>query len=351
MNIVPDLIFNVAVLFVMLIPGIVIKKCRLAPDGFGKGISNLVLYIAQPLLIVAAYVNCKSRFIDIWQNILFVLLLSIIAHVIFSVVALNLFRGAPDAKRRILRLTTIFANAAFMGIPLIEALLGAEAAIYASIYNITFNLFLWTLGVFLCTRNSDEDVDGDGDSDIFDDLAVAEEAVKTKQVSLMKVITHPVTIASIIGVILLATGANTAIGETMASAEPNVLVKLLVNCLNMLKGLVAPLSMVVIGLRLADVDFRGLFKDLNMYLFLALRHLALPLAVVGIAKLLVLIGVPMSSDCILVATILAATPAASSATMFAEKYDCDAGYASKLVAVSTILCIATMPLVVMIAQL
>ena len=43
-------------------------------------------------------------------------------------------------------------------------------------------------------------------------------------------------------------------------------------------------------------------------------------------------------------------PAASSATMFAEKYDCDAPYVSRLVTVSTILCIATMPLIVMLVQ-
>lgn len=350
MNIIGDLIFNVAVLFIMLVPGIVMKKCKLVTDGFGKGISNLVLYIAQPLLIVSAYVNCESRFSDIWLNILVVFALSIVAHVVFAAVALNLFNRVPDGRRRILRLTTIFANAAFMGIPLIEALLGAEAAIYASIYNITFNLFLWTLGVFLCTRNSDEDVDGDGDSDIFDDIAVAKSVAK-KEVSLKKVLLHPVTLASVIGVIILASGANTAIGANLESAKPNVILELVVSCLTMLKNLVAPLSMVVIGLRLAEVDFRGLFKDVYMYLFLLLRHFALPLAIVGVMRLLMLIGAPISTDALLVVTILAATPAASSATMFAEKYDCDAGYASKLVAVSTILCIATMPLVVMIAQL
>lgn len=350
-DLITDLVFNVAVLFVMMVPGIVMKLTKLVPDGFGKGISNLVLYIAQPILIVAAYASCKSRFVDIWQNILMVFLLSIIAHVLFALVAMNLFRWTPDGKRRILRMVTIFANAAFMGIPLIEAILGAEAAIYASIYNITYNLFLWTLGVFLCTRNSDEDVDGDGDADLDDDLKVIKTHVKSKEISLVKVLLHPVTIASVIGLIILVTGANTAIGSNLASANPNIFVEFLMECLTMIKALVAPLSMVVIGLRLADVDFRGLFSDLNMYLFLGLRHLALPIVFVGIAKLLILVGVPISNECLIVATILAATPAASSATMFAEKYDCDAGYASKLVTVSTILSILTMPLIVMLAQL
>ena len=50
----------------------------------------------------------------------------------------------------------------------------------------------------------------------------------------------------------------------------------------------------------------------------------------------------------MVVVILAATPAASSATMFAEKFDCDASYVSRLVTVSTILSIATMPLLIML---
>ena len=52
-----------------------------------------------------------------------------------------------------------------------------------------------------------------------------------------------------------------------------------------------------------------------------------------------------------VVVILACAPAASSATMFAEMYDCDSAYVSKLVAVSTILCIATMPAVIYLATI
>jgi len=346
-EIISGLIFNVAVLFVMMIPGIVLKKCNLVPDGFGKGISNLVLYVAQPLLIVCAYISCESRFADIWVNVLVVFILSVIAHVIFTVVAMPLFGKAEEGKRRMLRFATIFANAAFMGIPLIDVVCGAECAIYASIYNITFNLFLWTLGVYLCTRRDGEDMDGDGDSDMTDELIAAHRATK-KELSLVKVLLHPVTIASVLGVILLASGANNAVAEELAKESPNVIVALIVDCLVMIKGLVAPLSMVVIGLRLADVNFRGFFNDVHMYVFLALRHLVLPLATLGVCKLLALVGVPISPEVMTVTMILAATPAASSATMFAEKYDCDAVYVSRLVVVSTILCILTIPLVMML---
>ena len=50
----------------------------------------------------------------------------------------------------------------------------------------------------------------------------------------------------------------------------------------------------------------------------------------------------------MVVVILAAAPAATSATMFAEKYDCDANYVSRLVTVSTLLSIVTMPLILLL---
>lgn len=335
-----ELIFQVALLFIMMVPGVILKKTRLVPDGFGKGIANLILYIAQPVLIVAAYINCESDFEHIWLNILIVFILSVVAHALFSVVALMLFKGAEEAKRKMLRFATIFANAAFMGIPLIDALIGPEAAIYASIYNITFNLFLWTLGVHLCTVKECEDVDGDGDCDITDRHLSAVRETK-RAGSLIKVLLHPVTLASIIGVICLIAGVN-------ATLLSELHLDIITDSLNMIKALVAPLSMVVIGLRLAEIKIKGMFSDLYMYLFLALRHIVLPLALLGIIKLVGLL-IPINEVCTLVTIILACTPAASSATMFAEKYDCDAVYTSRLVVVSTILCIITMPLVVSLA--
>ena len=325
-GIILDVIYNVALLFIMMVPGILLKKCGLSTDGIGKGLSNLVLYIAQPALIFLAYLRDYDA--NIMRGSIVVLALSVVAHVIFAAVAIPIFKNAPNGKDRMLKFATIFSNAAFMGIPLIAAVLEDSfpgATLYASIYNITFNLFLWSLGVYICT--SEKDSNNNSVDDHID--------AKRNGAGIVKALIHPVTIAAFIGLIFFILPINSYVPE------------LVVESLSMLKGLVAPLSMVVLGLRLADMDFRGVLKDKYMYIFLGLRHLLLPLLVVGVIKLLGLIGLTVDDTVATVVVIMAAAPAATSATMFAEKYDCDAGYVSRLVAISTLLCIGTIPLVLM----
>ena len=328
MDIILSLITQVAILFVMMVPGILLKKFDLVNDSFGKGLSNLVLYIAQPALILYAYLAYDGDG-SIWLNALWVLIFSVVAHFLFAGIAIMHFRGAEDGQRRMLRFATVFSNAAFMGIPLISVLLGPEATIYASIYNISFNVFLWSLGVYFCTVRRDEDGDGIPDG---------EHKVKPK-ISPLKVALHPVNIAAVIGILPLALGITSYIPEFV------------MGCLEMLKSLVAPLAMVVIGLRMAGMSFRGTFRDKYLYLFLGFRHFALPILVLGVMWLLSVVGFSFSSTVVTVTLLLAATPAATSATMFAEKYDCDAVYTSRIVIISTLLSIVSMPLLVLLSSL
>ena len=87
------IIYNVGLLFIMMIPGILLKKCKLGSDGIGKGISNLVLYIAQPALIFLAYLRPYDKKLLI--NSAYVLGISVVLHLIFSVVAMNMYKKAP----------------------------------------------------------------------------------------------------------------------------------------------------------------------------------------------------------------------------------------------------------------
>lgn len=333
---IPSIVYNVLILFLMMIPGVIMKKRRLAPEGFGKGLSNMVLYIAQPALVFLAYVREFSM--EILINSLWIVLFAALSHLIFAVVSLSLFNRAEDAKRRMLRMATIFSNAAFMGIPLIGAVLGDDALIYASMYNIVFNLFLWSLGVNICTADKKE-VDTIG-------IEKHEIVIKSEhKSSFIKAILHPVTIAAALGLVFFFTPANRFLGDS------SYIGGIIADAFSMLKALVAPLSMIVIGIRLADIDFKGFFSDKYLYLFLALRHFILPIAVGFLVRLLMLAPLGITADVLNVVVILACAPAASSATMFAEMYDCDSAYVSKLVAVSTILCILTMPAVIFLTTI
>ena len=306
MDIAISLIYNVGLLFLMLLPGIILAKCGLSTAGLGKGLANLVLYIAQPALIIVAYIRPYNA--EILWNLIYVFIFSVMAHLLFAGVAFLCYRRAEDSIRRMLRFATIFSNAAYMGIPLIVAVLGEEAAIYASVYSITFNLFIWSLGVFLCTDDK-------------------------KQASLLKVLLHPVTISSAVGLLLFFLRIDAYVPAIATEA------------LTMLKNLVAPLSMIIIGLRLSEMDFRGIFRDRYLYQFLALRLLILPTIVYAIVRLLILVGLPISNTVLTIILVSASTPAATATSMFAEKYDCNAAYAGKLVSISTLLAVITMPLV------
>ena len=328
MEIALDLIYQVAILFLMMVPGVILKKCRLCCEHFAKGLSGLVLYIAQPALIFLAYLRPYDK--TVFINCLWVLALALFAHLLFAGAALLFYRKASDGQKRILRLATVFGNAAFMGVPMVGVLLGAEALLYASVYNIVFNLFLWSFGVLVCTHG--KDMDGDGDHDEHDRAAIKRDILLMVRRTLL----HPVTLAAALGLVFFFLPIEDAVPD------------LLIDSISMLSNLVAPLAMMVIGLRLSDIRFKGFFRDTSALLCIALRHLVLPLAVIGATKLLSLAGAPISTTVVKVVVILAATPVATSASMFAERYDCDACYAGKIVTVSTVLSIVTMPLLLLL---
>ena len=114
--------------------------------------------------------------------------------------------------------------------------------------------------------------------------------------------------------------------------------------------MVAPISMLIIGLQLANIDLKGIFKDAAMYKYLVLRMLLIPAMVWGVLKCASLLGY---SDPTVMTVILicSATPAATATSMFAEIFDGNSTYSSKIVSVSTILSLLTMPLVALLLNI
>ena len=56
------------------------------------------------------------------------------------------FRKEPEGRRKVLRFAVDFSNAGFMGLPLVEGIVGSKGVMYGSFFIVVFNLFCWTYG-------------------------------------------------------------------------------------------------------------------------------------------------------------------------------------------------------------
>lgn len=306
------LFMQVLLLAMMLVPGVLIRKMRWGDDGFAKGISNLILYAAQLALIISPFIRAYDK--SLLSGIIGVFFISFFAHILFYIVAVLLIPGANSKLKQVLRFGIVFSNAGYMGIPLIEAVLGSEAAIYATIYNISFNLFMWSLGryIYTCDR---------------------------KYVSPLKMFINPAAVAVYIGLVIFFLPIETYIPPVIISA------------IDMLKGLVAPLSMILVGYHMAGANFKNLFKSGSLFFAIFIRLIVCPVVLFLLLKLLSVTGIYHNVTAVTVALLAASTPAATSTSMLAEKHDGDTETSGMLVPVSTVLAVITMPLVALLLNL
>ena len=321
--------FDIAILFsrvlllvLLMLPTALMKKFGLVKDGFGVSLSNYVLYVGTPGMIILALYRDFDKTIAFRS--LAVVGFFLVFHLVFFAVSLLFFRKrkrAPDEeegideakRRRLLRFGTIFTNAGYMGLPLVLGLLGAEAAIYVSVYVVCFNILVWTVGCYVFT----------GD---------------VRYVSLKMAFLNPASIAIMVGLLFFITPIN------------NYLPAVSEEFLSILNSLVAPLSMGVIGLHLFEIDWKRVWRDLTLYRYVFVRMLLLPALIFCILKLAKTVGY---YDEIVFNTlfICGSTPCAAVTVMYSERFDGDAPYASTMVCVSTLLAVGTMPLVALLLYL
>jgi len=305
----------VLILFFMIIPGFIMRKTKLAADNLPLGFTNTILYITQPAMLVVGFFRPFDA--SILKTALTILVLTFVIHGMFFAACWLFFRKAPKETAKVYRFGTVFANAGYMGIPLITMILGSEAAIYASVYIIGFNFFCWSLGALIYSEDK-------------------------SYISFKKMFLNAATIPTFIGIIIFSLNIYSYLPAPVASFTEEAL--------NMLKNTVAPMSMMIIGMRLADLKLKGAFKDKYLYLGLSLRLFIFPAAAFAILFLCKLIGFYDATG-FSVVLICAATPAASATSMFAEKFSSDTVTASKFVSISTLLSLITMPIIAMLLKL
>lgn len=300
---------SVAVLLLTAVPGYILVKRRVVGEGAIPAFSKLLLYVASPCLVVFSFRSSPfsvEKLIDIG---IFALVAFVLHAVMLAGAFLVLRKRYKETVYRIITVATAFANCAFFGIPIIEALLPARAPeliIYTSVYSLVMNILGWTVASAI--------ISGD-----------------TRYISLKKILINPTTVSTAIAFILFVT-------ELPIFPE-------LESMISMTGKMCTPLSMLIMGMRLATIKFPSLFNSPRIYLTIAAKQILMPL--VGFALVLFL---PVDPGVKAALFIISACPVASVVLNYSELVGEGQKEAANTVLLGTMLAVITLPIMMLLLE-
>ena len=265
----------------------------------------MALKLITPMRIFASYqIAYESRIV---QNIFWSFLLVAIAFAVQIPLAHLLIRKQGNPDYQVERMSVIFPNCGFFGIPLIESLFGSEGTIYIAVYVTVFNILLWSVGTMIMSG-------------------------RPSLRQMLKSFASPAVIATVLG-----------LGTLLLRIQ---IPSLIMETINAIAAMNTPFAMIVAGGTLASTHILPCLKELRVYRVLLYKMLLVPAAAA-----LVLSLVPLDSMLVMIPAVATSCPTGAVCTMFAILYDKNSAYASQLFAVTTVSSIVTIPLIFMFAKI
>ena len=295
-----DVIAQVIVLFLLMFCGFLSSKARLISDEGVAGMNKMVVCFALPCLTVTKLQQSVDS--AMMRDLTWVFVLGGATMLLFGVLGrFVFFRGEAPARRTVFTAACLFSNAGYMGYPVLSAAFGPENLIYCVIYVAIFNVLNWSVGVMIFDRSA---------------------------LDIRKLLKVPSLVAAVLGIVLFV----------LEIRLPSVLF----NAMDTLGSVTTPLAMFIIGTRLSQVRLSDL-KDAKLLTLCVLRLLVLPVLAWLLLTLLGFSGMVRA-----VVTMCSAMPMSATVAIQAENYNGNSVLASRCVAVSTLLSIATIPIILML---
>lgn len=300
----------VAVLLAVAVPGYVLKKKKMVGEDCMPSLSKILLYVCQPCLSVYTFKSATFS-AAMLGNIGIFALLALLVQILMLGIAFLLFRRRmKNPLYRIMTIACSLGNCAFFGIPILEALFPETAAgllIYTSVYAIIMNIIGWTLGAAIISQN-------------------------LKYVSIKKIFLNPAMFSLLIAIPFF-------VFEIPLPESVDSMVALI-------GRMSTPISMLIMGMRLATTNFKQMFTTKQIYISIAMKQFLMP-----ILALLMIVFLPVDSGMKAVLYIICCCPVASVVLNFSEILGEGQKEAASTVLLSTILSILTLPIMTLLLPL
>lgn len=296
---------SVLTLFLMMAVGVVLGKRGMLSNEALSQMSKLLLCIAVPCIMVDTLLaeTCNYKTIC---GLLTASAVLVGIYVLSMVLVQLMYQKAKSADRGVLRFAAMYGNTGFMGFPLIQAALGDAGMLTTVVSLAVFTILSWTHGLCLIGGR--------------------------KEMSVRKVIINPGVLGFLISVVLFA--LQIRLPEPVGDA------------VKFLGSLNTPLAMIIIGGQIAQVNFREMLKDRNVYTVSLIKLIVIP-----VITMLVLLPLRLDSVMYMAVVILSACPVAGITSLFSQLNGKNTSLAARLVTVTTVFCIITLPLMCAMARM
>lgn len=301
MTITGIIIEQMSIMFLLIFFGYFLMKKNVLTSEGTQQIAGILTKHITPIILI----NSFTQKFESNQINLLLLTMGISLMLLFSRAFLNHF--LLKKEQRIDKFAATFSNSNFMGIPLVMSVLGYEGVFFMTGYMVVSTTFQWTYGIYTVT----------GDK---------------KMVQLRNALLNPAFIGLYVGLFFYLTQIPLPymVSETFDS----------------LSGLNTPLAMILLGSYIANSKLSEIFTSKVSYWTTALRLILYPLVGTFILWLL-----PLDNYLILmVLTIASAAPSAINTALFSQIYGGDYQYGARIVVLSTLLSIITLPINMTIAN-
>ena len=299
-----EVVAKVTVILILIVIGYFITKKGMLTERGASEITSLLIKVVTPCVIVNSFIGSADTLEA--SQLLMAMALPALWLGIGLGISLLTFRKEPPERQKVLRFALVFSNTGFMGIPLVQGIVADTGVIYASFGVVMFNIFCWTYGYSMMSGGA--------------------------KLNLKTVLLNPGIIGLVFGLPIFF----------FKLRLPGVITE----PLGYMADLNTPLAMLVIGSYIAKADLHSFVSDMSVYKVSFLRLIAAP--AVYLALLLL---IRPEQDLFVASMIQAATPVAANTVLFAVQYKRDSELASKLVVVSTVLSILTIPVMTVLSQL
>lgn len=297
-------ISKVGVMLLLILVGYVVSKKGMLTDRGTSEVNTLLLQIVTPCLIVNSFLTSEDSLSA--GELLLSVGTSALAIGLSILLSRCFFRKEPEGRKKVLQFAAAFSNSGFMGLPLVEGIVGSKGVMYGSFFIVVFNIFCWTYGFRMMSGG--------------------------QKMSLKVLLMNPGIIGLVFGLPIYFLDLHLP----AVLSEP----------VGFLAALNTPLAMLVVGSYIAKVELHSFISDLAVYKSAALRLLVAPGIFLGLLLL-----IRPEPNLFVTSVIQAACPAAANTVLFSVQYKRDSALASKTVAVSTVLSIITIPLLTILAQM